>query len=643
MRATAESAENILLCVLRDLRSGLPAFAVAMAAFLLYRATLLPGFDFGDTGSFQTIVSLPLITPRDGYPLYFAIGRALVWLSHAEPAWLLNIASAVEAAVACGLIVLAGAELAGSIAAGAAGGLLFAVSYTFWSQAIIAEVYALHACFVAGSLLLLLRWSRRPTVARLAAFFALFALGFGNHLSMVLLLPGYTLFLLIAAPRGWRSMVRPRVVLLATLVAALGAAQYAWNLRTLWLLPQPPQSLVDGLQTFWFDVTKSDWRDTMVLHVPQSMMGQRLAMYAFDLRQQFGAFVPLLAAVGLVRLVIADWRRALLMFALYAANVAFAFGYNVGDSHVFYLPSHLMLALLAASSLALAGLFTRQGAALCATALMLYAGVRAYRDYPALDRSGDRRPEQVVGALTSGLDDRHAVLLTDLNWQVANGLSYFADVMRPDVLWTRSADLLLYAPAFVEDNAAIARDIVITEHARDDWSAAYGPLLNIEQDRRAETPRLADSVRALPADTPYVLCVLAPPRDYSLDRAEIDDALVALTGSAVALPLESEVAIGGRTGGRPDFVVGSSEPFAHTASIADLRVNVRMESWLAFDTIRRMGFGHVVVGRRHTLIVERGVSFVAFDGTGAPTRTEYRANIFAPQRRYAVRLAARTP
>ena len=38
-----------------------------------------------------------------------------------------------------------------------------------------------------------------------------------------------------------------------------------------------------------------------------------------------------------------------------------------------------------------------------------------------------------------------------------------------------------------------------------------------------------------------------------------------------------------------------------------------MESWLAADTIRRMGFGHVVAAHRHTLIVERGVSFVAFD------------------------------
>src|SRR4029077_5898129 len=116
-------------------RPASAAILVALAAFTLYRATLLPGFDFGDTGSFQTIVSFPLITPRDGYPLYFAIGRLLVSLSHAQPAWLLNLASAGEGASACGLIVLVGAELSASTAAGAAAGLLFAVSYTFWSQA----------------------------------------------------------------------------------------------------------------------------------------------------------------------------------------------------------------------------------------------------------------------------------------------------------------------------------------------------------------------------------------------------------------------------------------------------------------------------------------------------------------------------
>ncbi len=68
-------------------------------------------------------------------------------------------------------------------------------------------------------------------------------------------------------------------------------------------------------------------------------------------------------------------------------------------------------------------------------------------------------------------------------------------------------------------------------------------------------------------------------------------------------------------------------------------VEVRMESWLASDTIRRMGFGHVVAARHHTLIVERGVSFVAFDAAGRAARSGYASDIFAPQPRLPHQLA----
>src|SRR4029077_21133791 len=105
------------------------AVLVSVLAFVLYRATMLPGFEFGDTGSFQATVGSPFITPRDGYPLYFAVGQLFLWVTRAEPAHALNLASAFMAAIACGLIVLVGAELSGSIAAGAGAALLFGASY----------------------------------------------------------------------------------------------------------------------------------------------------------------------------------------------------------------------------------------------------------------------------------------------------------------------------------------------------------------------------------------------------------------------------------------------------------------------------------------------------------------------------------
>ena len=70
---------------------------------------------------------------------------------------------------------------------------------------------------------------------------------------MILLAPGFTFFLLAAAPNGWRSMFAPRVLALAAGCACAGALQYAWNLHTLWLLPPPPSGMAEGLQSFWFD------------------------------------------------------------------------------------------------------------------------------------------------------------------------------------------------------------------------------------------------------------------------------------------------------------------------------------------------------------------------------------------------------
>src|SRR5712671_7265636 len=146
--------------------------------------------DLGDTPSFQARIGTSLLTPRDAYPLYTAIGTVFHWIVKGTPAHALNLASAVEGALACAVIVLVGVELSGSVAAAAAAALLFATSYTFWSQAIIAEVYALHLIFVALTLLLAFHWQHRPTLSRLTLLFVAYALGFGNHLSMVLLAPG---------------------------------------------------------------------------------------------------------------------------------------------------------------------------------------------------------------------------------------------------------------------------------------------------------------------------------------------------------------------------------------------------------------------------------------------------------------------
>jgi len=673
--------------VISPARTLLAAAVIAAAAFLLYDATLLPGQDLGDTASFQATIGWTTLTPRHGYPLYYATGELFTGIAPKDPARAINLASAVFAALASGLLAAAVILLTRRTAAGVVAGLLLAVSYTFWSQAIIAEVYALHAFMMGLCFLALFLWASRPTLPRLALFFAVYAIGFGNHLQMILLLPGFALFLLFMAPGGPVSMIRPKVALLALVMAMLGASQYLWNFRTLLAVPNRDPSLLEQLRTFWFDVTKADWRAFMVMGIPERTVGDRLRMYWFDLHQQFGTFGVALALVGAFTVLRPGWlpdarfsrpRVGIALLVLYLVNWFFAFTYNVGDTHVFYLPSHFVVALFAGLGTAAilsiaAGVYfgvpaLRPNAAAFATRLvrakaavrlalalvfLAYPAWRAYDTFPALDRSHDWQVKNFFDKLTVGLDGNNSVFAADLNWQLHNGLDYYARYTRPELAVIDTMESLLYFPLLVQSNRAIDRPVVVTDGARPMLTAAYGPLLPIERDVRVPAAAFADRVGRFAPGTPYVLALLDPYAGVPVDTADLDRALARLTGNTLRLETVSGPMTGppeairfpggtrynviaGRVGERPLVARFEDRPFRMNGQAGHVGFDVRIESWLPADTIRRMGFGRVIVGRTPVLTLDRGASFVVFDNAGTVKGVEYGWALLAPQARWII-------
>jgi hypothetical protein len=147
--------------------------------------------------------------------------------------------------------------------------------------------------------------------------------------------------------------------------------------------------------------------------------------------------------------------------------------------------------------------------------------------------------------------------------------------------------------------------------------------------------RLAD----LPPGTPYVLALLKAYSDVPLDAAELAEAVHQLTGGTATLPTSAVYTImAGLVGQRPSLVRRESEPFRTGASLAGLPLDIRMESWLPADTMRRAGFGHVIVAHRHVFTLERGVSVVAFGRDGRPVATAYASGLFVPPARLRIRL-----
>src|SRR5262245_56392743 len=167
----------------------------------------------------------------------------------------------------------------------------------------------------------------------------------------------------------------------------------------------------------------------------------------------------------------------------------------------------------------------------------LYAGWRAWDTWPAIDRHDDRRAEVLVTRLALGVNPRSAVLVTDLNWQLENALLYHTRWQRRDVPWVRLPDVQLHFPLLVRDNEAISRDMILDAYSARDVVAAFGPLFPLQRDPISASPDLIEEITGLSPGTPYVLCVLTPPREEHLDPALLRTAVEMLTGGRIPTAL----------------------------------------------------------------------------------------------------------
>ncbi len=144
----------------------LAALAAGVASFAVYVQTLAPTVDTGDGPELATAVLTLGVPHPTGYPLYMLIGQ--LWtraLPLGDPAWRLNLLSALCAALAVALLAGSTARLTRSALAGWLAGGLLAFSPLLWSQATVVEVYALHLVLVVGTLGAWLRFDAAGTAA----------------------------------------------------------------------------------------------------------------------------------------------------------------------------------------------------------------------------------------------------------------------------------------------------------------------------------------------------------------------------------------------------------------------------------------------------------------------------------------------
>jgi hypothetical protein len=310
----------------------------------VYGLTLLPGAGYSpDTAEMQFSGPLLCVTHPTGNPAYLLLLHAFSRLVPVgSPAFGANLFSAVCSVLACLVLRRLLLRLGARDAIATAMAIAFGLTPTFWRLSIVAEVYSLHALFVALVADGLLRWRQTGQRRALIVASGLFVASFGNHLTTVTLLPAFA-FLVIAT--RWRVLLDRKLVVPVAALIALGILQYAYPL---WrsLDPATPYlaASVTNLTDLWRYATGASFHGAMFAFTPAQLVAERVPLLARLWWADCGLLLAL-AALGIGAF--KDRVAGIFLGLACVAHLAFTLNYDISDIDVYFIPAYLITAVVA--------------------------------------------------------------------------------------------------------------------------------------------------------------------------------------------------------------------------------------------------------------------------------------------------------
>jgi hypothetical protein len=306
---------------------------VFLACFALYACTLYPGVggraQWGDAAKWQYIGSILGVSHPPGSPLYvlstFAWGKLLAPLVGSVGARVI-VFSALCGAGAVAFVFATLRRLGAEIGAALIGAGTLAITRALWTFSTEAEVYAPLALAIAFVVHRFVLWRETKRLRDYAIGCAAYALAFGDHYLMLMLLPA---LLALVLWTDAREALRPRALAIVAAAILLGLVPFAW----LWVqIPLASYSEFPG---------ERSWRafvDYLLVRQYRGGMfdGVRVARLLWAPRFALGQIGPgpeILTVLGIFALVRDRARRSLALFFVLAAIAPLVFlaGYREGD------------------------------------------------------------------------------------------------------------------------------------------------------------------------------------------------------------------------------------------------------------------------------------------------------------------------
>ncbi len=436
---------------------------LVLAAFAVYARTLTPGVLDGDSGEWQYMANILGVPHSTGYPLYILLAKIVTLLPLGNPAWRVNLFSAICAALTIPIVYLLAKRVSQSRVAAILSASFFAFMPTLWASATIAEVYALNTLLLALILLFTLYFldSARPRDLYLMILF--FALALTNHRIAFFIAPALLLVIWLK-----RSVLDMRKLAFATLAFLIPLALYFYiPLRASQLLAvQSPENwelypraeaIVNGKVTAYYNhtpvgffnlVTALDNRNKLGF---ENAEGENQTFARIEnawklLREQIDPFGIALALLGIVILFRRERALTLVLFAAGTSVAGISIVLRAESTRFYFSGAYLVMVLFFAAALGWilntlrARVHQENG---FRERVLYYAAILYFAffpltalifNFPKMDQSTNTKYEAYARSVLNDNLAPNAVLIAP--WEIATPIRYFQYVegARPDVL-----------------------------------------------------------------------------------------------------------------------------------------------------------------------------------------------------------------
>jgi len=328
--------------------------ALGIASFAVLLHSLAPTITAGDSGELA-VAACTLGGPHPpGYPLWVLVNKAVATVVPlGELGFRCALASGLCGSLGVGMIALAGCALFSSATGGILAGMVAMLSYTLWEQSSICEVYALNAFFVSA---LLATHFATSGGKRLQLEAMLVGLGVANHHTIALVAVPLGVISVVEVLRQ-RAKLRPVVV--SFVVLFLGLTCYLATVMRAHADPAMNWGVARDFEGFLTHVLRKQYGPAWSGSRSLALTGLQLKSFGQSLLAQWGNVLPWLILVGIF--VAHRARRGagfLLLAIMVLAGPLLTLVLNpdleretLDAVSVFYIPSHLVAALLIAGGL----------------------------------------------------------------------------------------------------------------------------------------------------------------------------------------------------------------------------------------------------------------------------------------------------